>query len=116
MRENNIEKLSERIKELGDKSTQILLFLSFAMVSVAALESVDKLKALLPSLNCALYFWKWALIPTLLGVVPVKEFWWQCTPWYRIVRIGKVVLHYATVILIFLGISFFIKASFPAGG
>ena len=36
-----LKRLSERIQELGHKSSLLLLFLSFAMVSVATLENVN---------------------------------------------------------------------------
>jgi hypothetical protein len=106
--------VSERIKELSDKSTQLLLFLSFAMLSVAALETVDNkaLKDLHPVLNSALWWWKLALIPTLAGVPPVKEICRRrtikCYGWIRRV---KVWLLWAAVILMFIGILRFIQAS-----
>jgi hypothetical protein len=37
--ETETKSLLERIKQLGDKSTQILLFLSFAFVAAVALKS-----------------------------------------------------------------------------
>ena len=63
----------DRIKELGEKSTQILLFLSFAMVSIATLENVGAHASWQPRLDQAFKCWTIALIPTLLGIVPVKE-------------------------------------------
>jgi hypothetical protein len=109
--EEELKHLSHRIQELSDKSTQLLLFLSFAMVSVATLENVGDLKPLIPALNRALYWWKIALIPTLLGVPPIKEIMWRDVKWYRRIRFGKALLLWAAVALIFLGIWFFIQAS-----
>lgn len=106
-----ITHLSHRIKELSDKSTQLLLFLSFAMVSVATLENVGDLKSLIPALNRALFWWKLALIPTLLGVPPIKEIMWRDVGWYRRIRFGKALLLWAAVVLIGIGIGFFIAAS-----
>jgi hypothetical protein len=61
---DDIEKISKRINELGTKSGQILLFLSFAMamVSVVAIKEAKESAAL----NDALWWWKWALIPILV--------------------------------------------------
>jgi hypothetical protein len=103
--------LSDRIKELSDKSTLILLFLSFAMVSVATLETVSDLKGLVPTLNKALFWWKLALIPTLLGVPPVKELLWRNPTWYQVIHKIKVLLLWSAVVLIFVGIGYFIIAS-----
>ena len=90
-----------------------MLFLSFAMVSVATLESVtsEAMKPLLPALSKALIWWKFALIPTLLGVPPVKEIFWQKLWWYRLIRWAKVALMWVAVVLIFVGIGYFIAAS-----
>ncbi len=108
-----LKHLSERIQELGHKSSLLLLFLSFAMVSVATLENVNSeaMRPLLPALSKALFWWKLALIPTLLGVPPVKEIMWRNAAWYQRIWWAKVVLMWAAVVLIFVGIGYFIAAS-----
>jgi len=83
--ESRINLLSERIKQLGEKSTQILLFLSFAMVSVATLEAGGK-ESVSPALNEAFYYWKIALFPVLVSVLPLREFRWQCAGWYKFIQ------------------------------
>ena len=108
---NDLKILSKRIKELGHKSTLLLLFLSFTMVSVATLENVHDAKPeFVNALNKALFWWKLALIPTLLGVPPLKEVMWQRVEWYRIIRGAKVLMMWAAVILILVGLGFFIAA------
>ena len=81
------------------------------MVSVATLENVPQLKDMIPNLNKALFWWKIALIPTLLGVPPVKEIVWRDATWYSRIHIAKVLLLWTAVILIFIGIGYFIAAS-----
>jgi hypothetical protein len=48
-RSSKAEKYSQRIDELNGKATQILLFLSFAMISVATLENAKEIMALHPT-------------------------------------------------------------------
>jgi hypothetical protein len=81
------------------------------MVSVTTLENVKSMEPLLPALNGALFWWKIALIPTLLGVPPVKEFGWGSRQWYEVVRMIKVVLLWSAIVLIFIGIGHFLRAS-----
>jgi H+/Cl- antiporter ClcA len=73
------DEISQRIEELGQKSSQILLFLSFAMVSVATLKTVSGASS--AALDGALLWWKWALLPVLIGVLPMKEFGWKTQAW-----------------------------------
>jgi hypothetical protein len=101
--------LSERIKQLGEKSTQILLFLSFAMVSVATLKLVDKGRQS-PALENAFYWWKIALFPTLVGVLPLKEVRWECARWYNIIRWIRFGLLWLTIGLILWGALSFVRA------
>jgi len=100
-----IEQLEARIKELGDKSTQILIFLSFALVVVATLRSNP---ALGPEqrmgLSAAMRWWMRAVWPVLLGIVPLKEFRENSMTWYRIVRTTKVLLLWLAAIFILLGL------------
>ena len=84
---DQVVELSHRINELGLKSGQVLLFLSFAMVSVATLRTVGREPTpQIPALNEALFWWKWALIPVLVGILPMKEAWWHSPSWYQVIR------------------------------
>ena len=87
------DQIEARIKELGDKSTQILIFLSFALVVVATLRSNPALGLeQKTALVAAMRWWMRAVWPVLLGIVPLKEFRENSRTWYRTVRITKVVL------------------------
>lgn len=103
-----IAELSARISELGDKSGQVLLFLSFVMVSAATLEAVKGEP--IPELSAALLWWKRALFPVLAGILPMKEFCWGNLTWYRCIRGLRVVLLWAAVILISIGVHEFLTA------
>jgi hypothetical protein len=102
------DEISQRIDELGKKSSQILLFLSFAMVSVATLKTIND--APTAALNNALLWWKWALLPVLVGVLPMKEFGWKSLAWYQIIRWTRFVLLWLAVGLIVGGVLAFLKA------
>jgi len=66
--------IEDRISELNGKFTQVLLFLSFAIVGLATLKTVQNLQpGEISSYDATLNWWKIALIPTLIGVAPVKE-------------------------------------------
>ena len=103
--------LSHRINELGLKSGQVLLFLSFAMVSVATLRTVGREPTpQIPALNEALFWWKWALIPVLVGILPMKEAWWHSPSWYQVIRWARVILLWLAVALISRGVYSFFAA------
>lgn len=73
---NNADKLSKRLNELNSKATQLLLFLSFAMVAAILLETnqvsvftaCQKVAA-----KWSLRFWVISLFPILLTVLPIQE-------------------------------------------
>jgi hypothetical protein len=93
----------DRIEELGAKSSQLLLFLSFAIVAAATLY-VGAGATPRPFLRSAMQWWAFSIFPVLLAVSPVKEFgilfglttsrWHECVRWSRI-----------TLLLIAVGLS-----------
>jgi hypothetical protein len=102
------EEISDRINELGTKSTQILLFLSFAMLSVATLETIASAPTV--ALNSALWWWKLALLPVLVNILPMKEIRWKTLAWYKFIQWTRFVLLWLAVILIVFGVLSFFKA------
>ena len=107
MAKDNLVK--ERIKELGEKSSQTLLFLSFALVVVATLKDKSNPThqvALKEAMRC----WSWALFPVLLGIVPLKEAREENARWYEFVRWFKVVLLWLAIIIIARGAWEFLQA------
>lgn len=85
--QRKLGEVSIRIKELGDKSTQILIFLSFALAVSAAVGSYNSLvPAQAQALALAMHWWIFAVYPVLLGIVPLEEIRWNNPIWYAILR------------------------------
>lgn len=99
------ENMERRIRELGQKATQLLTFLSFALVAAILLESGPS--TLLSScqrvaVKWSLRFWVVSLFPILLSVLPIKEFREEDETWYRRVRGFKVLLLWIAVTLLII--------------
>ncbi len=109
--DDKVKDLSERIKELGDKSTQLLTFLSFALaVAVLLWSSTVLCGSQKSSLVLAMRWWVRAIFPILVGILPVKEFRENSLRWYSIVRWSKFVLLWVAVGFIFYGVILFARA------
>ena len=98
-----------RINELGNKSTQLLLFLSFAIVGAATLNSRE-LPVNSALVRCAMWWWVIAVFPVLLGVAPVKDLNWKNHRWYRLMARVKCWLLWAAVLLSIAGAFQFLRA------
>lgn len=108
---DEIEELSKRIKELGDKATQLLTFLSFALAVAVLLWSSELLSASQKSsLVLAMRWWVRAIFPILVGILPVKEFRENSLRWYGIVRCSKFALLWVAVGFIFYGVILFARS------
>src|SRR5260370_36565260 len=79
------EALKSRIKELNEKFTQMLLFLSVAIVGAATLNS-DDLDISPDRVRSAIMWFVIAIFPVLIVVLPVKELAgslkWDGSKWY----------------------------------
>lgn len=98
-----------RINELGNKSTQLLLFLTFAILGAATLMTKDG-AAQERLVRAAAWWWMWAVFPVLLGVLPVKDFNWNNRTWYRFLVYAKCLLLWTSVILSGIGVIQFLRA------
>jgi hypothetical protein len=76
------------------------------MVSAATLEAVKGEQ--LAALNGALWWWKLALFPILLCILPMKEFRWKSPRWYRCIRWLRFGLLWIAVIVISIGVYSFL--------
>jgi uncharacterized membrane protein len=101
--------LSKRIKEFGKKSTQLLLFLTFAILGAATVRS-GELPANPALIRAAMWWWVFAVFPVLLGVLPVKEFGWNNRCWYCFVVWAKFLLLWAAVVFSGVGAIQFLRA------
>jgi hypothetical protein len=104
-----VERVSSRIDELNQKCTQVLIFLSFAIVAVA-LSSQSPLLENASLLDKALMRWTVAMFPTVLGILPLKDFCEDRLRWYSFVRWLKVVLLWLAVPCVFWGAIDFIRS------
>lgn len=103
--------LKTRIKELGDKSTQLLVFLSFGLVVAVTASTNDSLNdAQQAALHATALWWAIAAIPVLIGILPLKEICWENSGWYQFVRGLKVGLLWIAIGLIGWGLRQFIPA------
>jgi len=101
--------LRRRIEGLGDKSTQLLTFLSFAIAAVVFLGygsdsdhgSHQVAQKIVQS--GAMQWWISAIFPVLAGVFPVKEFRRDNKRWCRIVRWAKFALLWVALGCIVVG-------------
>lgn len=100
-----MRELSKRIKELNDKASQLLLFLSFAIAGAVLLEANTKVLTTcqLNSLKWSLRFWVISLFPILVSVLPVKELAFDNVSWYQKVQRSKVLLLWGAVLLMVCG-------------
>lgn len=114
---DEIKELSNRIKELGDKATQLLTFLSFALVVVVLLETSPEHVLICRQkffATIAMRWWVGAIFPVLAGVLPLKEFGWNKPHWYRKVRWIKFGLLWIAVSMIICGAFEFCRAIWQA--
>jgi hypothetical protein len=106
------EHLGERIEELNNKCTQVLVFLSFGIAAAVLLwsnkSSMNDTQQNL--LRGAMSRWVWAIFPTLLGILPLKEIKENNQRWYTFLRWFKFVALWAAIILIFCGAVDFARA------
>ena len=106
-----MQELSDRNKEFGDKSTQLFIFLSFAILGAVTVRSSPSLgTSQTLAVSGAMGWWVWAFYPVLLGVLPLKEFGWQKPRWYGFIRWLKVLLLWIAVAFIVCGAFQFTRA------
>ena len=114
--EERLRAEEERIKQMSEKSGHMLLFLSFALIVGATLR--DKVFSIhLYSLREAMLMWSLALLPVVLGVLPLKELRPPSAYWYRQVKLIKAILLWIAGAPILIGWVFFVWAVreiFPA--
>ncbi len=114
--ERKIADLIKRIEQLGNKSTQVLIFLSFAFLATVTLKSGPTIapsqqRALIHAMQC----WAIALPFVLLQVLPVRDIVdraksWNKARYYEWIRWGKVIFLFAAVLLIIIGAVYFAYA------
>jgi hypothetical protein len=98
------DELSDRIKELDAKSSQLLIFLSFALVVATILGSSREVGSWQKAaVSHAMRWWVVAISPILITILPIKEIRIGNQRWYQIVRWSKFVLLWLAIGFIFVG-------------
>jgi len=109
----NKEKLAHiafRLTELNNTSSQILIFLSFAIVAAVTFLSPALEASHRSAVNGALHWWIAAIFPTVIGIIPLKELADESLPWYNFLLWMRYVLLWCDVICILIGAMQFFKA------
>jgi hypothetical protein len=106
-----LNELRKRIKELNNKGTQVLIFLSFGIAATVLLWSTDLLNAIQQDLLLgAMRWWVLAILPTVIGILPLKEIRENNRRWYGFLRWLKFVLLWLAIIFIVVGTTFFVRS------
>jgi hypothetical protein len=106
-----LNELRKRIKELNNKGTQVLIFLGFGIAATVLLWSTDLLNAAQQDLLLgAMRWWVLAILPTVIGILPLKELRENNLRWYSFLRWLKFVLLWLAIILIVVGTTFFVRS------
>lgn len=115
--EAKIKNLEKRIKELNNKASQLLLFLSFALVVAAVLETEGNKLGTCQTmlLTFGMRCWAIAIFPVLIGVLPVKEIRERDEAWYVSVQRFKFWTLGTAIVCIMLGTLFFVCAIWRIG-
>jgi hypothetical protein len=111
--DRRIKDLLERIEQLGQKSTQVLIFLSFAFLATITLKSDPSLtQNQQKDLIYAMRWWAVALPLILCQVFPVRDLVdyvksWDKVKWYECIRWVKVLFLIVAIVLIVCGAVYF---------
>jgi hypothetical protein len=105
-----ITHIEQRLNELSNTSSQILIFLSFAIVAAVTFFSPGIDATRRSALSGALRWWTGAIFPTVMGIIPLKVIANDNLPWYTFILWLRYVLLWCAIICIFLGALRFYKA------
>ncbi|SRR5229473_7161578 len=100
---------TKRIKELNQKATQVLVFLSFAMVAAVTLRP-DRTNGQDVAVAWAMRWWTGAIFFVILCILPVKEIRADDPRWYQSLRRFKAVVLWLALICLAIGAGWFYKA------
>lgn len=105
-----LNELRARIEELNSRGTRVLIFLSFGIAAAVLLWSADLLSVGQQDfLLRAMRWWVLAIVPTVIGVLPLKEIRENNHSWYGFVRWLKFVLMWLAIIFILAGTTYFLR-------
>ena len=99
-----------RLGELNNTASQILIFLSFAIVAAVTFLTPSLDFSRRSAVHWALRWWIGAIFPTVIGILPMKEIKERNLRWYRALLWARFVLMWAAIACIFLGAIQFFRA------
>jgi len=108
--EEQLNRITARLTELNNTSSQILIFLSFAIVAGVTYltPALDPSRRI--ALGAALHWWTGAIFPTVIGIVPLKELNDHSLPFHRFLMWTRFVLMWSGIVCIFIGAIYFFRA------
>lgn len=105
-----LNELRTRIEELNSRGARVLIFLSFGIAAAVLLWSADLLSLGQQDLLLrAMRWWVLAIVPTVIGVLPLKEIRENNDSWYGFVRWLKFVLMWLAIIFVLVGTTYFLR-------
>ena len=111
--DTDTEKLSfiaTRLSELNNTASQILVFLSFAIVAGVTYLTPTMDLSRRDAVHLALRWWIGAIFPTVIGIIPLKELRDRDVAWYRFLLRTRLPLMWVAIICIFIGAIEFFRA------
>jgi hypothetical protein len=106
-----LNELRIRIDELNRKCAQLLIFLGIGIAAAVLLWSADLLSAIEQDfLLRAMRWWLLAILPVLLGILPLREFRENSRRWYGAIRYFKFVLLWLAIAFIVFGTAYFLRS------
>lgn len=102
--------LVTRLSELNNTASQILIFLSFAIVAAVTFLAANLNGPQKSGVHWALRWWIGAIFPTVIGILPLKEIKDRNLEWYQLLLWARFVLMWSAIICIFIGAMQFFKA------
>jgi hypothetical protein len=108
--EGKLSFIALRLQELNNTASQILIFLSFAIVAGVTFLTPAMDLSRRTAVHLALRWWIGAIFPTVIGIIPLKEVRDKDLAWYRFLLRMRLLLMWSAIICIFIGAIQFFKA------
>jgi hypothetical protein len=110
LEKDDLKLIAFRLSELNNTATQVLIFLSFAIVAAVTFFTPSLEASRKTAVSWALRWWIGAIFPTVVVIIPLKEVMNRKLAWYSFVRWLRFVLLWAAIVCIFIGAIYFFRA------
>jgi hypothetical protein len=105
-----LDRIVTRLNELNNTSSQILIFLSFAIVAGVTYLTPSLDPSRRAAISSALHWWTGAIFPTVIGIAPLKEINDHNLRFHRFVMWMRFALMWSGIVCIFIGAIYFFRA------